>query len=168
MNVPLSVKLNPEEVKFRLNHSESRMILTSSIQAVKVKEVIKECRTLEKIIHFDTQEEYSSNEIHFNEIRKIGREWLDTPGNMTKFEENYKSIQPSDFANICYTSSRSKRYHSHSWQLYIKCLPGIQSDGYSFILQDSSYSSMGSLLRAHMRHFCLHGKRSQYRFCKNR
>lgn len=104
MNVPLSVKLNPEEVKFRLNHSESRMILTSSIQAVKVKEVIKECRTLEKIIHFDTQEEYASNEIHFNEVRKMGREWLDTPGNMAKFEENYKSIQPSDFANICYTS----------------------------------------------------------------
>jgi long-chain acyl-CoA synthetase len=104
MNVPLSVKLNPEEVKFRINHSESRMILTSSIQSCKVKEVIKECRMLEKIIHFDTQEEYASNEVHFNEVRKMGREWLDTPGNMAKFEENYKSIQPSDFANICYTS----------------------------------------------------------------
>ena len=104
VNVPLSTKLNPDEIKFRLNHSESRIILTSSIQALKVKEVIKECRTIEKIIHFDTQEEYAGNEIHFNEVRKIGREWLDTPGNMSKFEEHYKTIQPSDFANICYTS----------------------------------------------------------------
>ncbi len=104
MNVPLSVRLDPNEIKFRLNHSESRMILTSAIQAQKVKEVISGCRFIEKIIHFDTQEEYAPNEIHFNEVRKIGREWLETPGNLAKFEEIYKSITPSDFANICYTS----------------------------------------------------------------
>jgi len=104
MNVPLSARLNPEEIKFRLNHSESRIILVSSLQFSKLKEVISECRTIEKIIHFDLQEEYASNEIHFNEVRKLGREWLESPGNMTKFIENYKSIKPSDFANICYTS----------------------------------------------------------------
>jgi len=80
------------------------MILVSSLQFPKLKEVISECRTIEKIIHFDLQEEYASNEIHFNEVRKLGREWLESPGNMTKFIENYKSIKPSDFANICYTS----------------------------------------------------------------
>ncbi|MCU0472201.1 MAG: AMP-binding protein [Bacteroidales bacterium] len=104
LNVPLSVKLNPEEIKFRLNHSESRMILASSVQAHKLKEVISECHKLEKIIHFDTQEEYAPNEIHFNEVRKIGREWLESQENMIKFVENFKSITPSDFANICYTS----------------------------------------------------------------
>jgi long-chain acyl-CoA synthetase len=104
INVPLSVKLNPDEIKFRVNHSGSRMILVSSIQALKLKEIIADCPSLEKIIHFDTQEEYAANEIHFNEVRKIGREWLDEAENMAKFEELYKSITPSDFANICYTS----------------------------------------------------------------
>lgn len=104
MNVPLSTKLNPEEIKFRVNHSESRLILVSSIQALKLKEVIRECPTIEKIIHFDTQEEYASNEIHFNEVRKAGREWLENTENKAKFEELYKSITPGDFANICYTS----------------------------------------------------------------
>jgi long-chain acyl-CoA synthetase len=104
LNVPLSVKLNHDEIKFRINHSGARMILVSSIQAMKLKEVIKDCPTLEKIIHLDTQEEYAANEIHFNEVRKIGREWLDNLSNMTSFEELYKSITPSDFANICYTS----------------------------------------------------------------
>lgn len=104
INVPLSVKLNPDEIKFRINHSESRMILVSSIQAQKLKEIIGECSTLEKIIHFDTQEEYSANEIHFNEVRKIGREWLEIKDNMTKFEELSRSLTPADFANICYTS----------------------------------------------------------------
>jgi long-chain acyl-CoA synthetase len=103
-NVPLSVKLNPDEIKFRITHSESKMILTSSIQAQKLKDIIHDCPSIVKIIHFDTQEEYQKNEIHFNEVRKIGREWLDNPENMVKFESLYKSITPADFANICYTS----------------------------------------------------------------
>ena len=104
MNVPMSVKLTPEEIKFRINHSGSRMVLVSSIQAAKLREVISECPTVEKVIHFDTQEEYAANEIHFNEVRKLGREWLEAPENMEAFEKLYKSILPSDFANICYTS----------------------------------------------------------------
>jgi long-chain acyl-CoA synthetase len=104
VNVPLSVKLNPEEVKFRINHSGSRMILISSIQAQKLKTILNECPTLEKIIHFDTQEEYESNEVHFNEVRKFGREWLEIAGNTEKFEKIYKGITPDNFANICYTS----------------------------------------------------------------
>jgi long-chain acyl-CoA synthetase len=103
-NVPLSVKLNPDELKFRINHSESKMVLTSSIQYQKIKEIIQDCPSIVKIIHYDTQEEYPKNEIHFNEVRKIGREWLDTPENMANFENLYKGITPSDFANICYTS----------------------------------------------------------------
>ncbi len=104
VNVPLSVKLNPEEIKFRINHSGARMILVSSIQAQKLTEVIADCPLLEKVIHLDTQEEYEPDEIHFNEVRKIGREWLDDPANLNRFEELFRSITPSDFANICYTS----------------------------------------------------------------
>lgn len=104
VNVPLSVKLTPEEIKFRINHSESRMVLTSKIQAQKLKLILDECQTIEKVIHFDTQEEYSNREIHFNEVRKAGREWLEIPGNSKIFETISQSIKPSAFANICYTS----------------------------------------------------------------
>ncbi|MBS1232206.1 MAG: long-chain-fatty-acid-CoA ligase, partial [Bacteroidetes bacterium] len=104
VNVPLSVKLTSDELKFRINHSGSRMVLVSSLQAQKLKPIIGECKSIEKIIHFDTQEEYSDNEIHFNEVRKIGREWLESPENKSRFEEIYTGIKPSDFANICYTS----------------------------------------------------------------
>ena len=104
VNVPLSVKLNPDEVKFRINHSESKIVLTSSLQAQKIKEVIHDCPAVKKIIHFDTQEDYRANEVHFNEVRKIGREWLEDSGNLANFIRLYKGIKPSDFANICYTS----------------------------------------------------------------
>jgi len=104
VNVPLSVKLTPDEIKFRINHSESRMVLTSSIQAQKIESILDQCKSIEKVIHFDTQEDYNDHEIHFNEVRKIGREWLESPGNRILFESLYQSIKPSDFANICYTS----------------------------------------------------------------
>jgi long-chain acyl-CoA synthetase len=104
INVPLSVKLTPEEIKFRINHSESRMVLISSIQSQKLETILSECNTLEKVIHLDTQEEYGENEIHFNEVRKIGREWLEVTENKAAFEQLYTGIKPSDFANICYTS----------------------------------------------------------------
>jgi len=104
VNVPLSVKLNADEVKFRLNHSEARYILVSSIQTPKLKEVLDECKTIEKVIYFDTREDYSENEIHFNEVKKIGAAWLEGNGNRDKFEKIYNSVTPGHFANICYTS----------------------------------------------------------------
>jgi long-chain acyl-CoA synthetase len=104
VNVPLSVKLNADEIKFRIQHSGARMLLASSIQAQKIKPILRDCPGIEKVIHFDTQEEYAPNEIHFNEVRKSGREWLEKPGNTERFNELAKSITPSDFSNICYTS----------------------------------------------------------------
>jgi len=104
INVPLSTKLNSEEVRFRLNHSETRFVMVSAMQTPKLMEVISECKTVEKIICFEKKEEYADNEIQFNQVRKIGREWLEEAGNAKEFEKEYKSITPEHFANICYTS----------------------------------------------------------------
>jgi long-chain acyl-CoA synthetase len=104
MNVPLSTKLNAAEVKFRLNHSDSRMVLTSNIQFEKIKQVIADCPLIEKIIHLDTREDYDKNEIHFNEVRKLGRDWMANAENKKAFEELKNSIKPEDFATILYTS----------------------------------------------------------------
>jgi long-chain acyl-CoA synthetase len=104
VTVPISIKLNSEEIKFRLTHSGSKMVITSSTQAPKILEVIDRCPDLEKVIFMDPMEEYAEGQIHFNEVRKIGREWLEIPANRKSFEEFTASITPSDYANICYTS----------------------------------------------------------------
>ncbi|MHC1732571.1 MAG: long-chain fatty acid--CoA ligase [Bacteroidales bacterium] len=104
INVPLSIKLNPEEIRFRLTHSGSKMVITSSTQAPKILEVIDRCPDIIKVIFMDPMEEYADGQIHFNEVRKIGREWLEIPANRKSFEEFTASITPSDYANICYTS----------------------------------------------------------------
>jgi len=104
VNVPLSIKLNPEEIKFRLIHSGSKMVITSSTQAPKILEVIDKCPDIVNVIFMDPREEYSEGQIHFNEVRKIGREWLENPSNRKVFEDFTASISASDPANICYTS----------------------------------------------------------------
>lgn len=104
VNVPLSIKLNPEEIRFRLTHSGSKMVITSSTQAPKILEVIDRCPDVTRVIFMDPMEEYSEAQIHFNEVRKIGREWLEIPANRKSFEEFTAAISPSDYANICYTS----------------------------------------------------------------
>ncbi len=104
VNVPLSVRLNPEEIKFRLIYSESKMVITNSSQAPKILEVLDKCPRIEKVIFMDPREEYPDGQINFNEVRKIGREWLEIPANRKIFDEFTASITPADFANICYTS----------------------------------------------------------------
>ena len=156
----LSVKLNADEVKFRLNHSESRFIIVSSIQAKKLKEVIEGCKTIEKIIYYETREEYADNEIHFNEIRKIGRKWLEDKENSKKFDELYNSITPDHFANICYTSGTTAdpkgiilthgNYISNVYQAYsLIDIPPF--------LQNTAFPTLGSFFCTYCRHFCLYG-----------
>jgi len=62
VNVPLSIKLNPEEIKFRMIHSGSKMVITSSTQAPKVLEIIDQCPDLVKVIFMDPREEYTDGQ----------------------------------------------------------------------------------------------------------
>ncbi len=104
VNVPLSVKLNSDEVAFRLNHSESKFIIVSAGQYAKVAEIIEGCAGIEKVILLDSSEDYKKNEIHVNEVRKSGKEWLEKEKNLESFIKHFKAVQHTDFANICYTS----------------------------------------------------------------
>jgi long-chain acyl-CoA synthetase len=103
VNVPLSVKLSdPLEVKFRLEHSGSRIVIVSKNQVLKIKEIKYEITGLEKIILLDTEEEYDKDEIFMDEVRKKGTEMLQA--NREEFDKTWRSIQENDYANICYTS----------------------------------------------------------------
>ncbi|MBN2347451.1 MAG: AMP-binding protein [Bacteroidales bacterium] len=103
INVPLSVKLGePNEIKFRLKHSGTKMVIVSKTQAEKVESIKKDLPELKKIILLDAKESYKKDEIFFNDILLLGDEYL--KNNREKFELRYKSIAPDDYANICYTS----------------------------------------------------------------
>jgi long-chain acyl-CoA synthetase len=103
INVPLSIKLESgNELKFRLAHSGSKMIIVSRGQAAKVEEIRNQLPDLEKIIYMDAKENAGPNDISYEQVLAIGKEFLSS--NPTDFEAVYKTIQPDDVANISYTS----------------------------------------------------------------
>ena len=103
INVPLSVKLDSgSELKFRLAHSGSKMIVVSKGHAAKVEEIRNELPGLEKVIYLDGKENPGANDISYTEVLALGDAYLETQ--RIDFEAIYQSIQPNDIANISYTS----------------------------------------------------------------
>jgi long-chain acyl-CoA synthetase len=103
INVPLSVKLNePEEIKFRLLHSGSKMIITSAGQIKKVLSISDSLPDLKYIICLDEYTKANHEVLFAGNIIEEGHRFLKE--HLSEFESRYKSVKENDFANICYTS----------------------------------------------------------------
>jgi long-chain acyl-CoA synthetase len=103
INVPLSVKLeSANELKFRLLHSGSKMIIVSKGHAEKIEAIRNQLPELIKVIYLDGKTVPGENDISFNEVLKLGDEYL--KNNRNDFEAIAQSIKPDDLANISYTS----------------------------------------------------------------
>ena len=103
INVPLSVKLDSgNELKFRLAHSGSKMVIVSKGHAHKIEEIRNGLPALEKVIFLDGKENPGPNDISYEEVISLGDVYLKS--NRADFEAIYQTIQPDDIANISYTS----------------------------------------------------------------
>lgn len=103
INVPLSVKLDSgSELRFRLAHSGSKMIIVSKGHASKVEEIRNELPDLEKVIYLDGKENPGPNDISYQQVLELGDAFLKT--NQAEFDASYQTVQPDDIANISYTS----------------------------------------------------------------
>jgi len=101
--VPLSILLKEgADLKFRLDHSESRWIIVSRGQLDKINSIKKDLKNLEKIIVLDPKDDYSRDEIFMGNVKKMGEEYLSK--NLEKFMQTIESVGPDDYVNICYTS----------------------------------------------------------------
>jgi long-chain acyl-CoA synthetase len=103
VNVPLAVRMNePEEIRFRLNHSEARMVIVSGGQISKIRKNREQLPLLEKIIVLDELSPDSSDEIMFQAVLKAGDLFL--AAHQDAFQARMASVLPDDYANISYTS----------------------------------------------------------------
>ncbi|MCX6268571.1 MAG: AMP-binding protein [Bacteroidetes bacterium] len=103
VNVPLSVRMNePDEVRFRLNHSGARIVIVSALQINKIRQIRPDLPQLEKIIVLDDIPLISGDEIPLSAVSDSGDLFLANHRNL--FNETIASVTPDDYANISYTS----------------------------------------------------------------
>lgn len=103
VSVPLSILLKEgNDLKFRLNHSESKWVIVSKLQLDKINSIKNSLKHLEKVILLDEREIYDNDEIFIGKVKSLGEEYLIR--NPDKLTETIRSIVPDDYANICYTS----------------------------------------------------------------
>lgn len=101
--VPLSVKLDAAtDLKFRLQHSGSLMIMVSALQASKIEGIRDMLPELETIIYLDEKPANHIGDLTYSELLNRGEEFLKT--NRDVLEERIANIKPDDLANISYTS----------------------------------------------------------------
>ena len=102
INVPLSIRLENNELAFRLKHSGSKYVFVSGIHTSKIEAIRNELPELEKVIYIDGKENPGKNDINYSELIEKGKEYLKT--HAQECETIWKEIQPNDLANISYTS----------------------------------------------------------------
>ena len=103
VNVPLSVKLDAQnELKFRLQHSESKLIIVSKNNLSKIREIKDDLDLIEQIIVIDNDVILESKEIYLSSLIELGQNLPDTDKN--KLIKLWSAIKPNDNANISYTS----------------------------------------------------------------
>jgi len=102
INVPLSIKLEPSELKFRLEHSGTRFIIVSKGQSQKVESIREQLADLERVIYLDNKELYSNSDLPWSMVFELGVKFnLQNPNALTEAKSN---IFDDDYANITYTS----------------------------------------------------------------
>ncbi len=134
--VPLSIKLLPEEILFRLEHSESKAIFVSTNTLGHIIPVISKIKQKNfKIFCYDDISSLidSNNKdvkiIHYKDLKKQGAKSFSE--NKPQIEKNIANIREHDIVTISYTSGTSGNpkgimlshlnYHSNSinaWQYF--------------------------------------------------
>lgn len=101
--VPLSILLKEgADLKFRLEHSETRWVIVSGNQLGKLDPIKKNLAKLEKIILLDSKDTYEKDEVFAGDIKKAGDVFLQEKPD--EFSEIIHSVKSGDIANLCYTS----------------------------------------------------------------
>jgi long-chain acyl-CoA synthetase len=103
INVPLSVRITEsEELRFRLEHSGSKMAIASRRHIDKILDVADSITSLKTIISLDPVESNNKSVLYIEDIVKEGQEYLKE--HEKEFRKKYNSIEEDHVVNICYTS----------------------------------------------------------------
>lgn len=101
--VPLSTKINEHaDLMFRIKHSGCRYIIVSGQQLDKVRKIIPELETVEKVIVLDDTRQMNENEATYFSVYSDGEASLEKQ--KPELIRRWTSLHSNDLANISYTS----------------------------------------------------------------
>jgi long-chain acyl-CoA synthetase len=102
IDVPLSVKLiEPNEIAFRINHSESKAVIVSESQLKKIRDIIDRMPKVEIVIVMDDVET-EDKEVLYSDIYQNGKDA--SSGLISEVQKMMQLVEGDDVANITYTS----------------------------------------------------------------
>lgn len=103
INVPLSIKLEESnDLQFRLEHSETSIIICSANQLPKIRAIRKNLPLVKAVILLDEVSDKQDEEVLITELLQFGDSLLEK--GKAQLEEAKAKVKPSDYANISYTS----------------------------------------------------------------
>lgn len=102
VNVPLSVKLESDDLLFRLEHSAAKILVTSAYQYPKLKNKLGGLKNLELVILLDPLDKYEDFEIYLGDLLERGKKYYNE--NRTFFVQTFNAVEENDCALISYTS----------------------------------------------------------------
>ncbi|HAH57671.1 MAG TPA: long-chain fatty acid--CoA ligase, partial [Bacteroidales bacterium] len=71
-SVPLSIKLSPAELLFRIEHSGARMLIVSNTQLAKINQIRTQLKSLTQFILLDRESPRQEGDLYFDEILVAG------------------------------------------------------------------------------------------------
>jgi long-chain acyl-CoA synthetase len=103
VNVPISIKIDElADLKFRLAHSGSKIVIVSKSQVGKIRRVKADLPELQKTVLLDEMPSYEADEIPARDIFQKGEAYLEA--HQKELDDAWQSLKEDDYANICYTS----------------------------------------------------------------
>ena len=104
VNVPLSIKLEESnDLLFRLVHGDVKFVFVSNYQLKKIRAIKEKLADVKKVIVFGDAGELEQDEMHVDEVLKMGDEFL-AKHTLEEFLSVGQSLVNDDIATITYTS----------------------------------------------------------------
>ena len=103
IDVPIYTTLVPDSIKYILNDSGAKAVFVENRKTLeRIEGILPKCKTLEKLILFDSEGVTDENSISLDEFESLGKEIKSNRSELV--EELVKAIEPDSIATLIYTS----------------------------------------------------------------
>lgn len=103
VDVPIYTTLAPNSVQYIINDSGAKLLFLQDAETFeRIKKILPECPSIEKIVFFDFAEAEAENSMPLEELENLGENLKSEKPDL--IDELLKVVQPNDVATLIYTS----------------------------------------------------------------